>query len=256
MDLQLKDKVVLITGGTSGIGLGATKRFLQEGAKVMMCALNKERGQEVLNSLSDYKDNIDFISIDVSVVADCEKAVAHTVKKFGRLDVLLNSAGVYRVHDIADVDEETYDWMMNTNLKGTFFMCKYAVAQLRKQNEGGAIINISSDAGIMGNHLSTVYCGTKGGVEIMSKALALDVAPEQIRVNCIAPGDINTPMLDKDLAREKDPAAYLKNLIEPYPIGRIGTADEVAVMVLWLASPLSGFTTGSSWSVDGGIAAG
>jgi NAD(P)-dependent dehydrogenase (short-subunit alcohol dehydrogenase family) len=256
MDLQLKDKVVLITGGTSGIGLAATKRFLEEGAKVMMCALSKERGQEALNGLSHYKDKIDFTSIDVAVVDDCEKAVAQTVKRFGRVDILLNSAGVYRVHDIEDVDEDTYDWMMNTNLKGTFFMCKYAVSQLRKQKSGGAIINISSDAGIMGNDLSTVYCGTKGGVEIMSKALALDVAPEQIRVNCIAPGDINTPMLDKDLAREKDPAAYLKKLVEPYPIGRIGTADEVAVMVLWLASPLSGFTTGSSWSVDGGIAAG
>jgi NAD(P)-dependent dehydrogenase (short-subunit alcohol dehydrogenase family) len=256
MDLQLTDKVVLITGGTSGIGLASTKRFLQEGAKVMMCALNQVRGQEALNSLSEYKDKVDFISIDVAVVTDCARAVAETVKRFGRLDVLLNSAGVYRVHDIADVDEKTYDWMMNTNLKGTFFMCKYAVEQFRKQKSGGVIVNISSDAGIIGNQLSTVYCGTKGGVEIMSKALALDVAKEQIRVNCIAPGDINTPMLEKDLAREKDPQAYLENMVAAYPIGRIGTADEVAVMVLWLASPLSGFTTGSSWSVDGGVAAG
>ena len=258
MDLQLHDKVVLVTGGTSGIGLSSAEIFLQEGARVMISGRNSKRGKESLQHLlsthPDAERRIQFISGDVAVVRDCQRMVNHTIEWFNGLDIVVNSAGITFNHQIDDIDEAKFDLVMNTNVKGTYFICKYAVQQFRSQGYGN-IVNVSSDAGLQGNKELSLYCASKGAVTIMSKALSVDLAPYNIRVNCVCPGDIHTPMLEADLKRESDPNEYLQGLIEPYPIGRLGHVEEVSKVIVFLASDASPFTTGAAWSVDGGITA-
>lgn len=258
MDLQLHDKVVLITGGTSGIGLSSAEIFLREGARVMISGRNSKRGKEALQHIignqPDADGRIAFTSGDVAIVRDCRRMVNHTLERFNGLDIVVNSAGIAFNHQIDDIDEAKFDLVMNTNVKGSYFICKYAVRQFRRQGHGN-IVNVSSDAGLQGNKALSLYCASKGAVTIMSKALSVDLAPYNIRVNCVCPGDIHTPMLEADLKRERDQDAYLQSLIEPYPIGRLGHAEEVAKVIVFLASEASPFTTGAAWSVDGGITA-
>lgn len=255
MNYDFIEKVILVTGGTSGIGLACVKQFLNAGAQVMMSGTNIEKAQAIIGELgydlSDETCRLRFHKTDVARVDQCKQLVQETITHFGRLDGLVNSAGVFKFDAIDDVSEADYDWIMDVNVKGSFFMCKYAMPELRKTK--GNIVNISSDAGIQGNTLSSAYCASKGAITIFTKALAVDVAAEGVRVNCVCPGDILTPMLDKDLARAENPDQYLKNLTEPYPVGRLGKPDEVASVVLFLASDASLFTTGAAWSVDGGI---
>jgi len=255
MNYDFIEKVILVTGGTSGIGLACVKQFLNAGAQVMMSGTNIEKAQAIIGELgydlSDETCRLRFHKTDVARVDQCKQLVQETITHFGRLDGLVNSAGVFKFDAIDDVSEADYDWIMDVNVKGSFFMCKYAMPELRKTK--GNIVNISSDAGIQGNTLSSAYCASKGAITIFTKALAVDVAAEGVRVNCVCPGDILTPMLDKDLARAENPDQYLRNLTEPYPVGRLGKPDEVASVVLFLASDASLFTTGAAWSVDGGI---
>ncbi len=224
----------------------------------MINGRNSERGhqtiQNIVSTQPEARKRIQYVSGDVAVVSDCRRVVTHTLKQFGGLDIVVNSAGITFNHQIDDIDETQFDLLMNTNVKGSYFICKYAVEQFRVQGYG-SIVNVSSDAGLQGNKGLSLYCATKGAINIMSKALAVDLAPHNIRVNCVCPGDIHTPMLDADLQKENDPEAYLKSLIEPYPIGRLGRAEEVARVIVFLASEASPFTTGASWSVDGGITA-
>ncbi|SDO96724.1 SDR family NAD(P)-dependent oxidoreductase [Desulforhopalus singaporensis] len=257
MRLDFTDKVVLVTGGTSGIGLASVKLFLQDGAQVMMSGTNSEKADAIISRLGydvdDGRGRLRFHQADVAKVDECRRLIERTVSCFGRIDSVVNSAGVFKFDPIDNVSEADYDWIMDVNVKGTFFVCKYAVPELRKTC--GNIVNISSDAGIQGNALSSAYCASKGAVTIFTKALAVDVAPDNVRVNCVCPGDIVTPMLDKDLARADNPGQYLKNLTDPYPVGRLGNVDEVASVIAFLASDASLFTTGAAWSVDGGITA-
>jgi NAD(P)-dependent dehydrogenase (short-subunit alcohol dehydrogenase family) len=258
MDLKLHNTVVLITGGTSGIGLSSAEIFLQEGARVMINGRKTERGRDALQLLlrtqPDAAERVRFISGDVAAVSDCERIVRHTLDRFGGLDIVVNSAGIGFNHQIDDIDEADFDRLMNTNVKGSYFICQYAVKHFRTQGHG-SIVNVSSDAGLQGNKRLSLYCASKGAVTIMSKALAVDLAPHNIRVNCVCPGDIYTPMLDADLQRESDPKGFLQGLIEHYPVGRLGRAEEVARVIVFLSSEASPFTTGAAWSVDGGITA-
>lgn len=258
MDLQLHNKAVLITGGTSGIGISSAEIFVQEGARVMISGRNAERGwqalQHIIRTYPDAGDRIRLVCGDVGVVEDCRHIVSQTLERLGGLDIVVNSAGLSFNHHIEDIDEADFDRFMNTNVKGTYFICKYAVQHFRDQGPG-CIVNVSSDAGLQGNKELSAYCASKGAVTMMTKALAVDMAPHNIRVNCVCPGDIHTPMLEADLQREHDPAGYLQRLTAPYPIGRLGRAEEVARVIAFLASDASPFTTGAAWTVDGGITA-
>jgi NAD(P)-dependent dehydrogenase (short-subunit alcohol dehydrogenase family) len=251
---DFSDKVALITGGSSGIGYETARMLLAGGAKVLLIGRNEVKGEEAIRQLGGLGQKSRFLKADVSKPVQCKKAINSAVEQFGKLDIVINSAGVFNSNPIENVTEKEFDWMMNTNLKGPFFVCKYAVPFL-KNNKGGTIINISSDAGLQGNKLSSAYCASKGGLTIFSKALALDLASYGIRVNCVCPGDITTPMLDKDLKTRSDPEKYLETLTESYPVGRLGRPEEVASVICFLASGISDFVTGASWSVDGGITA-
>lgn len=253
MKYDFNSKTVLITGGTSGIGLAAAELFLAGGAYVILVGRCPDKGRSALSNLNNLGRQVSFIAGDVSTPAACSQIVAEAVSLRGRLDIIVNSAGIYLEKAISDVTPEDYDEIMDINMKGTYFIAKYAVPHLKQR--GGAIVNVSSDAGLTGNVLCTAYCAAKGAVTNFTKALALELAPYNIRVNCICPGDIETPLLDKQLSSTADPDAAMREMASVYPMGRIGRAEEAAQVICFLASDAASFVTGAAWAVDGGLTA-
>jgi NAD(P)-dependent dehydrogenase (short-subunit alcohol dehydrogenase family) len=251
---KFSEKVAVVTGGSSGIGYETARMLLAGGARVVLTGRDGVKGEKAAKRLSKPGRKPYFFKADVSKPAQCKKVICAAVKEYGKIDIVINNAGVFKANPIENVTEKEFDWILDTNLKGAFFICKYAVPFLKK-NKAGAIINVSSDAGLQGNKLSSVYCASKGGLTIFSKALALDLASHGIRVNCVCPGDIATPMLDRDLEKRSDPEKYLETLTGSYPVGRLGRPEEVASVICFLASGASDFVTGAAWSVDGGITA-
>ena len=251
MKLDFSGKTVLITGGTSGIGLAAARLFLASGARVAILGRNAEKGTFAVRELSSPGQIPAFFCGDVTQVGDCGRIIREVTDLFGRLDVLVNSAGEYLEKSIDDMSEAEFDRIMAVNLKGTYFMAKAAVPAL-KVNQG-AIVNVSSDAGLNGNVHCTAYCAAKGAVTLFTKALALELAPHGVRVNCVCPGDIATPLLDRQVAASANPQEYRREMESIYPLGRIGTPEEVAGVILFLASSAASFVTGAAWAVDGGL---
>jgi NAD(P)-dependent dehydrogenase (short-subunit alcohol dehydrogenase family) len=249
--MRLKDKVALITGGTSGIGEATALLFSKEGAKVAITGRNQERGAAVVQQIKQQGRDALFIKADVSLAADCRHAVDETVRAFGRLDILFNNAGVFYPQTAIECSEKEWDEQIDVNLKGTFLMSKFALPSMIAQGHG-VIINNSSGWGVVGGDHAVAYCASKGGVVLMTKAMAIDHGRQGIRVNCICPGDVETPMLPADakmrgLAWDK----YLQDC-NNRPMGRIGSPDEIAKAVLFLASDESSFMTGAALVVDGG----
>lgn len=251
--MRFRGKVALITGGTEGMGYVAAEQFLREGARVCVTGRSEDKGRRALEALSKLGE-AHFVRGDVSVSEDARRMVQETIGRFGRLDVLFNNAGVYIEKSAEDMTEEEWDRLMDVNVKGTFLVTKFAVPHMKRQG-GGAIINNSSDAGIIGNRNCPAYCASKGAITVMTKAMALDYAGSGIRVNCVNPGTIDTPMLEREVVASGDPKAYMERTVAESPMGRIGRAEEVARAVLFLASDESSFVTGASLSVDGGVTA-
>ena len=246
-------KVALITGGTEGIGYATARLFLGEGAKVVITGRSKAKGAKAMASLAKEGEAV-FVAGDVSNAKDAERMVETAVKRFGRIDILFNNAGVYIERLAEDTSEREWDLVVDTNLKGTFLVTRHAVAHMKRQRSG-VIINNSSDAGLIGNRACPAYCASKGGVTVMTKAMALDYAPYGIRVNCVNPGTIDTPMLASEARSSGDERSYLRRMDEELPVGRVGRPEEVAAAVLFLASDDASFVTGASLSVDGGMTA-
>jgi len=251
--MKLDGKVALITGGSEGMGFATAELFLKEGAKVVITGRSVSKGDRAISKLREFGD-ADFVPGDVSKESDARRMVETTIRKFGRIDVLFNNAGVYLEKLAEDTSEEELDRVLDINLKGTFLVTKHAIRYMKKQRSG-VIINNSSDAGLIGNRTCPAYCASKGGVTVMTKAMALDYATYNIRVNCVNPAIIDTPMLDREVAKAKNRKAYIRLCKEEQPIGRIGRPDEVARAVLFLASCESSFVTGAALSVDGGTTA-
>nr|WP_092074175.1 SDR family NAD(P)-dependent oxidoreductase [Dendrosporobacter quercicolus]NSL47700.1 SDR family oxidoreductase [Dendrosporobacter quercicolus DSM 1736]SDM80280.1 NAD(P)-dependent dehydrogenase, short-chain alcohol dehydrogenase family [Dendrosporobacter quercicolus] len=254
MIYDFSNKAVLITGGTSGIGLATAKTLLAGGAKVAIAGSSRAKGQTALAELADWAGSVKFIQGNVAQVSECQSIVKGAAGYLGKIDIVINSAGIYLEKPIDEVTEEEYQLVIDVNLKGTYFIAKYAIPELKKTGNG-AIVNVSSDAGINGNLLCTAYCAAKGAVTTFSKALALELAPHQIRVNCVCPGDIDTPMLKTQLAAAADPVKQLWEMAGIYPIGRIGRAAEVAAAICFLASDQASLITGVALPVDGGLTA-
>jgi len=253
--MKLDGRVALITGGTSGIGQATAVLFAREGAAVVLTGRSKERGEAVAGAIQDEGGEALFIRSDVRRADDCRQAVERTLERFGRIDVLFNNAGVYHPKTVPETTEEEWDETIDSSLKGAFLMSKYAIPSMIEQGRG-SIINNSSGWGILGGDRAAAYCAAKGGLVIMTKAMAIDHGPQGIRVNCVCPGDVETPMLPDD-AKKRGMAwqDYLAGASDR-PLGRIGTADEIARAVLFLASDDASFITGEALVVDGGGVAG
>ena len=251
--MRLKGKVALITGGTEGMGYATAELFLKEGARVSVSGRSPEKGAQALEMLSRLGE-AHFVRGDVASSDDALRMVEETVARFGRLDILFNNAGVYIEKPAEDMTESEWDRLMDTNVKGTFLVSKFALPHMRRQG-GGVIVNNSSDAGLIGNRNCPAYCASKGAVNLMTKAMALDYAACGIRVNTVNPGTIDTPMLAREVEAAEDPEEYMERTRAESPMGRIGRAEEVARAVLFLVSDESSFVTGASLSVDGGSTA-
>lgn len=250
--MSFADKRVLITGGTRGIGYGIAEAFLAAGARVAINGKTPESVGAAIEKL-DNGERLVAAPGDIGTVAGCELAVKTAVDAFGGLDILVNSAGVGAGRPIEDCDEQMWDDHVDVNLKGLFFTCRAAIPELRKSN--GNIVNIASDAGLIGVPGITVYCGSKGGVVNMGRAMALELAPD-IRVNCICPGYVDTDMIRRSVKKRADPEAAWQKMIDYAPLKRITTPAEIATGVLYLASDDARFVSGVALPIDGGTTAG
>jgi NAD(P)-dependent dehydrogenase (short-subunit alcohol dehydrogenase family) len=249
--MRLHNRVALITGGTSGIGEATAELFAREGASVAITGRNETRGHAVTARILESGGQAIYLRTDVRHAAECKRAVDATLGSFGRLDVLFNNAGVFFPQTALACTEEEWDLQIDINLKGTFLMSKYALEPMIGQG-GGVIINNSSGWGLVGGDKAVAYCASKGGVVLLTKAMAIDHGRQGIRINCICPGDVDTPMLPEDARRRGlEWKTYLAGC-ENRPMGRIGTPDEIAKAVLFLASHDSSFMTGAVLVVDGG----
>ena len=253
--MRLEGRVALITGGTSGIGSATAVRFANEGALIAITGRNAERGADVVRTIVAAGGEALFIQADVRFADECRRAVDETLERFGKIDVLFNNAGVFHPKTIPECTEEEWDETIDSSLKGAFLMSKYVLPSMIEQGSG-SIIHTSSGWGILGGDQAAAYCAAKGGLIVMAKAMAIDHGPAGIRVNCVCPGDVLTPMLPDDAAKRgiswDDYAAGANDR----PLGRIGTAEEIADAVLFLASDESSFVTGEALVVDGGGVAG
>lgn len=249
---RLQDKVTIITGGASGIGLATARLFLQEGASVVLAARNEQHGKEALRYLSFAGERVVFFSCDVRRSTDCESVVRQTVDMFGHLDVLFNNAGViYIERSVTDTSDEIWDETIDINLKGTFLMSRAAIPEMAKSG-GGVIINNASVFGLVGGMGAVAYCAAKGGVVLLTKAMALDHAAQNIRVNCVCPGSVDTPMLQAEMEDLGGVDKMKQVFAARHPMNRIASPEEIAQVVLFLASEEASFVTGASIPVDGG----
>jgi NAD(P)-dependent dehydrogenase (short-subunit alcohol dehydrogenase family) len=249
--MRLKNKVAVITGGTSGIGEATALLFAREGARVCITGRNSERGASVVARIKASSGDAFFIRADASRVEDCRRAVDETLGAFGSIDILFNNAGVFYPQTAIECSEEEWDEQIDVNLKGTFLMSKFALPTMIAQGRG-VIINNSSGWGLVGGDRAVAYCASKGGVVLMTKAMAIDHGRQGIRVNCICPGDVETPMLPADAKmRGLKWEDYIAGCASR-PLGRVGTVEEIAKAVLFLASGDSSFMTGTALVVDGG----
>jgi NAD(P)-dependent dehydrogenase (short-subunit alcohol dehydrogenase family) len=253
--MKLDGKVALITGGNSGIGRATAALLAKEGAAVVLTGRNQERGEQVAQAIIEDGGKAMFIRSDVRIADECQQAVELTLERFGQIDVLFNNAGVYHARTVPDCTEEEWDETIDSSLKGAFLMSKFTLPSMIERGSG-SIIHTSSGWGILGGDMAAAYCAAKGGLVIMAKAMAIDHGPDGIRVNCVCPGDVETPMLNDDAEkRGMSWEDYLAGASDR-PLGRVGTAEEIARAVLFLASDDSSFVTGEALVVDGGGIAG
>jgi NAD(P)-dependent dehydrogenase (short-subunit alcohol dehydrogenase family) len=245
-------KTVIVTGGASGIGKATAERFLAEGAKVAIADVSKLKGGEAVRDLKRKGHNPQLLVGDVSNAKDVKRIVAQAKSRLGRIDILFNNAGILVEGTVEEVSEKDWDRIMAVNVKGVFLMSKEVVPIMLKQKKG-VIVNNASCSGLVGDRNAIAYNTSKGAVVLMTKCLALDYCQKNIRVNCVCPGEIDTPMFRQEARARKMPVEeYRKQLSECHPIGRLGVPREVANAVLFLASDDASFITGTSFSVDGG----
>ena len=252
--MKLKDKVAIVTGSSKGIGEGIAKVFTEEGAKVAVICRTEEAGTEMADRLGAKEGRAIFIRTDVTVERDIELMIGKTVETFGKLDILVNNAGYHLSKNVEVTSIDEWQFIQNTNLRSTFLCSKNAIPHLRKTK--GSIINISSMVGLVGQPNAGAYSATKGGQIAMTKGMAIDFAPDGIRVNVICPGWIQTPLVEDWFGQQDDPDASREYIYSQHPLGRIGTIDECGTVAAFLASDEASFVTGAAIPVDGGVTLG
>jgi NAD(P)-dependent dehydrogenase (short-subunit alcohol dehydrogenase family) len=258
MTHDMSGTTVVITGAGGGVGSAAARRFAAAGATLVLGDLDGVRLEELAGELAAVT-TVHAVVCDVSSVTDVENLMVEAVETGGGIDVLVNTAGLWVEGPSESMAEADWDRVVDVNLKGTFFCCSRALPELKKRQ--GCIVNLSSDCGLVGTPETAIYTASKGGVSLLTKALALEVAGDLVRVNAVCPADIMTPMLQyqADTFGGGDPEGYFRRLLSGYPQGakaRFITPEEVAELIFYLASPAASPITGANISIDFGTSAG
>ncbi|HWP47029.1 MAG TPA: glucose 1-dehydrogenase [Candidatus Limnocylindrales bacterium] len=245
--MRLKDKVAIITGGGSGIGRATAELFAREGARITVADSQSYAGQQTVQSIKNTGGEALFVEVDVSDFTQVQRMVETTLDAYGGIDILFNGAGILTFGTVLTTDEKTWNRVISVNLTGTFLCCKAVLPHMIRRG-GGSIINVSSSTGAHDAAKNTVaYVTSKGGVALLTKAMAIDHAKDKIRVNALCPGPTDTPMLREVLSPKE-----LEAFAATFPMGRLGRPEELAYAALFLASHESSFVTGALLAVDGG----
>ena len=246
---RLAGKVALISGGARGQGEAEARLFAKEGAKVVLGDILSEAGQKVAADINAQGGHATFVRLDVTQEADWQQAVDTTVRTYGKLNFLVNNAGIFRTEGVEATSLALWNQVIAVNQTGVWLGMKYAIPALRKAG-GGSIVNISSGAGIIGSGFAAAYHGTKGAVRILTKTAAIEYAKEGIRINSVHPGVVDTEMIRGSMNQEG-----MQAVTRAHPLGRMGTAEDIAYGVLYLASDEASFVTGAELVIDGGYTA-
>ncbi|MEX0625566.1 MAG: SDR family oxidoreductase [Chloroflexota bacterium] len=252
--ISLAGKVAVVTGATSGIGREISLRFSRAGAAVVAAGRRTEGGESVVSEIDGTGRSARFVATDVRDPAAVERLIATAEETYGQVNVLVSAAGVMLLGSAPDTSVDVWRTMIETNLSGPFYLAKYGIPALLRAG-GGTMVVIASELGLVGARESAAYCAAKGGLVNMVRALAVDHAPQGVRINCLCPGPIDTPLLQGWFAAGTDPLARERQQVEPVPLGRLGRVDEIAEAALFLASDASSYFAGSIVVADGGATA-
>jgi len=246
--MRFIDKVVIITGATKGIGKACAEEFAKEGAQVVVTGRSVDLGNEVVSQINAEGGDAFFVRCDVSQVDQIEALVAATVEHYGTIDVVVNNAGVNHSADFFEITEEDWDWVMSVDLKGTFFVSQAAARVMIEQGKPGSIVNVSSVMTTLALADQIPYCAAKGGVNQLTKAMALSLVDRGIQVNCCAPGPVMTELMERVVHNEEKH----RQLMDRLPIGKIATCEEIARVIMFLASKEAEQLVGQTIFPDGG----
>ncbi|MEW5979733.1 MAG: glucose 1-dehydrogenase [Acidobacteriota bacterium] len=250
--MRFRGKVAVITGAGSGIGRASAGLFAQEGAKVVVVDWDRDKCQDAVVAILERGGAATPCFSDVSQCDDAERMINIAVENYGRIDILFNNAAVQQLGTLVDTSVEVWDQIHNVNLKGVFLGCKYAIPAMVKGG-GGSIINMASVLGFVGDPDLTAYCAAKGGVIALTKSAAIAYGSQGVRVNCICPGDVSTPMVEAYFRQTPNSEQLRQDVYSKYALKRIAAPMEIAQVAAFLASDASSFLTGSSVVVDGGL---
>jgi NAD(P)-dependent dehydrogenase (short-subunit alcohol dehydrogenase family) len=250
--MDLSNRVAIVTGGAKGIGLASAECLIRLGADVMLVDWSGDAASAAVKSLSALSNAVDSVVADISKAADAETAVRATVDRFGGVDILVNNAGIQTFGDPLTTTEEVWDKTMNVNLKGHWLMSKYAIPEMLMRGKG-SIVNVASVQGLASQRNVVAYSTSKHAMIGLTRSMAVDMASRHVRVNCVCPGTVNTPMIQGIIELDSDPERLRKILDRMHPLGRIAQPSEIGEVVAFLASDRASFMTGSIVVVDGGL---
>jgi len=249
--LSLEEKVAIVTGAASGIGLGTSIRLAEMGAFVALLDIDDIKGRKSAAKIEADGGAAVFLNCDVRSVAECRRAVETVIQRSGKIDILCNCAGIAIRKDIVELTEDEWDRALDVTLKGIYVLSREVVPHMIRGG-GGSIVNIGSGWSLKGGPRAAAYCAAKGGAVNLTRAMAIDHGKNNIRVNCVCPGDVDTPMLRSECAQLGEDAQAFMREAANRPLGRVGTPDDVANAVLFLVSPMASWITGAALVVDGG----
>ena len=248
------NKVTVITGAGSGIGRATALFFAKKGAKVVVVDLDSKEGSKTIDSIKGDGGEATLVVADVSKASNVQRMVKTILELYGRLDILVNNAGIFTEGSVVETTEEDWNRVLGVNLDGVFLCMKYCIPEMIKRG-GGVIVNVGSEAGLVGIRNQVAYNVSKSGVIALTKSTALDFAENNIRVNCLCPGRVLTPLVEKVISDSEDPEATRRVLSDDRPLKRMGAPEEIAAGILFLASDETPYATGTVLSIDGGYTA-